>query len=94
MSPDPADLALLNYLQGEPEVIRAAEALCNAAARLVRAQTTLTNATAALTTALTDAGVQKDDVQQIACSFTYLHHRSCHTPHSGAREKGGHHSER
>lgn len=95
MGPDPADLALLNYLHGEPEVVRAAEVLCNAAARFTKAQRTLTNATAALTNALSDAGVQKGDVPQIACAFTYLHHRACHELHRSATgEKGGHHSER
>lgn len=92
MSPDPADLALLNYLEGEPDVVRRAAVVCNAAARFKRAQDTLTGATAAFTAALADAGVKEDDQPQISCAFIYLHHRACHTPHgAGIAEEGGHH---
>lgn len=89
MSPDAADLALLNYLEGEPEVVRAAEVLCDAAARLKTAQESLTDATAALTVALSNAGVREHDQAQIACAFVYLNHRSCHTSHATSPvEKG------
>ncbi|MEY9888401.1 hypothetical protein ABIA31_002041 [Catenulispora sp. MAP5-51] len=77
MCADMNDLALLKYLDGEPDVVRTAAVLCGAAARFRATQDALTAANTRLLAALAQAGVPKDDREHIACAFLFLNHRMC-----------------
>lgn len=90
MSPDPTDLALLRYLEGEPEVVRSAAGLCGAAARFRETQDALTVANTRMIAALAEAGVPKDDREQIACAFLFLNHRMCEISTPTHAEEDGH----
>ncbi|WP_194924161.1 hypothetical protein [Catenulispora pinisilvae] len=92
MGPDSTDLALLKYLDGEPDVVQAAAALCGAAARFRATQDALTTANTRLLAALAEAGVPKDDRAEIACAFLFLNHRMCEVSSAAHAEEG--HDER
>jgi len=88
MCADMTDLALLKYLDGEPDVVRSAAALCGAAARFRATQDALTTANTGLLKALAAAGVQKEDREQIACAFLFLNHRMCEVTSAAHAEEG------
>ena len=89
MCADMNDLALLKYLDGEPDVVRSAAVLCGAAARFRATQDALTAANLRLLTALAEAGVPQNDREQIACAFLFLNHRMCEVSSSAHAEEGG-----
>jgi hypothetical protein len=89
MNSDATDLALLKYLEGEPEVVRSAAGLCGAAARFRATQDALTAANTRLLAALAEAGVPTKDRAQIACAFVFLNHRVCEVSNAAHAEEGG-----
>lgn len=88
MCADMTDLALLKYLDGEPDVVHSAAALCGAAARFRASQDALAAANVRLLASLAEAGVPKDDREQIACAFLFLNHRMCEVSSAEHTEEG------
>lgn len=90
MCPDSTDLALLRYLEGEPDVVRSAAALCGAAARYRATQEALTAANTRFLLALAESGIPKESREGIACAFLFLNHRMCEVSSTAHAEEEQH----